>query len=77
MTGELRPVGVTKRQACIIAGVCRRTMDKWIKTGKVKYVRTVGGSVRIDPDSLFRKNAEEAGTKVQPSASRPSDPGAS
>jgi excisionase family DNA binding protein len=46
---------VTIMMACDIVGVSRRTMYHWIKTGKVQYVRTAGGPIRIFEDSLFRK----------------------
>lgn len=45
---------VTIMQACDIAGVSRRTVYNWLKAGKVEYVRTAGGSVRIFVDSLHR-----------------------
>ncbi len=32
--------------------VCRRTIYAWIKAGKVEYVRTPSGSIRIYADSL-------------------------
>jgi hypothetical protein len=35
-------------------GVSRRTIYNWITAGKVEYVRTAGGSVRIFVDSLWR-----------------------
>jgi excisionase family DNA binding protein len=41
-------------QACAITGVSRRTIYNWIKAGKVEYVRTAGGSMRIFVDTLFR-----------------------
>ena len=40
-------------QACAIAGVCRRTMYYWMRAGKVEYVRTPTGGVRIYVDTLF------------------------
>lgn len=40
--------------ACQMAGVSRRTIYNWLASGKVQYVRTAGGSVRIFTDSLFR-----------------------
>ncbi len=41
-------------RACDLAGVSRRTIYNWIVSGKVGYVRTAGGSVRIFVDTLFR-----------------------
>jgi excisionase family DNA binding protein len=40
--------------ACVLVGVSRRTIYNWITAGKVEYVRTAGGSVRIFADSLWR-----------------------
>ena len=41
-------------KACEMVGVSRRTIYNWITAGKVEYVRTAGGSVRIFVDSLWR-----------------------
>jgi excisionase family DNA binding protein len=41
-------------QACREVGVSRRTIYNWLATGKVEYVRTAGGAVRIFSDSLWR-----------------------
>jgi predicted site-specific integrase-resolvase len=40
--------------------VSRRTIYNWMSAGKVQYVRTAGGAVRIYEDSLWRK--PEAGS---------------
>ena len=37
-----------------LVGVSRRTIYNWIAGGKVQYVRTAGGSVRIFADTLWR-----------------------
>ena len=37
-----------------LVGVTRRTIYNWIARGKVEYVRTAGGSVRIFVDTLWR-----------------------
>jgi excisionase family DNA binding protein len=42
-------------QACELVGVSRRTIYNWLASGKVQYVRTAGGSVRIFVDTLFRE----------------------
>ena len=42
-------------KACDLVGVSRRTIYNWISSGKVEYVRTAGGSVRIFVDSLWRE----------------------
>jgi excisionase family DNA binding protein len=50
-------------KACEAVGVSRRTIYNWISAGKVEYVRTAGGSIRIFADSLWRDaNARPAGT---------------
>lgn len=41
-------------RACDVVGVSRRTIYNWISSGKVQYVRTAGGSVRIFEDTLWR-----------------------
>jgi excisionase family DNA binding protein len=41
-------------KACELVGVSRRTIYNWIAGGKVEYVRTAGGSVRIFADTLWR-----------------------
>ena len=42
-------------RACEIVGVSRRTIYNWLASGKVQYVRTAGGSVRIFADTLWRE----------------------
>ena len=49
---ERRAISIT--QACESVGVSRRTIYNWIASGKVEYVRTAGGSVRIFVDTLWR-----------------------
>jgi excisionase family DNA binding protein len=44
-------------RACELVGVSRRTIYNWIASGKVQYVRTAGGSVRIFADTLWRDPA--------------------
>ena len=51
-------------KACEVVGVSRRTIYNWISAGKVEYVRTAGGSIRIFADSLWR----DASEPVRPSA---------
>jgi excisionase family DNA binding protein len=41
-------------KACEVVGVSRRTIYNWISAGKVEYLRTAGGSIRIFADSLWR-----------------------
>ncbi len=45
-------------KACELVGVSRRTIYNWIASGKVEYVRTAGGSVRIFVDTLWRDAGE-------------------
>lgn len=42
-------------QAGARCGVSRRTIYYWLANGKLEYVRTAGGNVRIFVDSLFVK----------------------
>jgi excisionase family DNA binding protein len=44
-------------KACELVGVSRRPIYNWIAGGKVEYVRTAGGSVRIFVDTLWREPA--------------------
>ena len=41
-------------KACEVVGVSRRTIYNWMAGGKIEYIRTAGGSVRIFADSLWR-----------------------
>ena len=45
---------VSIMQAAAQVGVSRRTIYNWIRDGKVEYVRTAGGSIRIFADTLWR-----------------------
>ena len=53
MNMERKTLSIMK--ACETVGVSRRTIYNWIAGGKVEYVRTAGGSVRIFADSLWRE----------------------
>jgi excisionase family DNA binding protein len=46
-------------KACEVVGVSRRTIYNWISAGKVEYVRTAGGSIRIFADTLWRDAAPQ------------------
>lgn len=46
---------VSIMKACEVAQVSRRTIYNWIAAGKLEYMRTVGGSIRIYVDTLFRQ----------------------
>ena len=50
-------------KACELVGVSRRTIYNWIASGKVDYVRTAGGSIRIFVDTLWRKPEDSAGRR--------------
>ncbi len=41
-------------KACEVVGVSRRTIYNWMAGGKIEYIRTAGGSVRIFADSLWK-----------------------
>ncbi len=53
MNVDRKTVSIMK--ACELVGVSRRTIYNWIASGKVEYVRTAGGSVRIFADTLWRQ----------------------
>jgi excisionase family DNA binding protein len=58
-------------KACEAVGVSRRTIYNWISAGKVEYVRTAGGSIRIFADTLWRDaraNGNGNGNGVTPHA---------
>ena len=63
---ERQTISIMK--ACELVGVSRRTIYNWIAAGKVEYVRTAGGSVRIfvgtlggPPDGSTRAGSSPAG----------------
>jgi excisionase family DNA binding protein len=53
MVMERKTVSIPR--ACELVGVSLRTIYNWIAGGKVQYVRTAGGSVRIFADTLWRE----------------------
>ncbi len=55
MLTDRKTISIMK--ACELVGVSRRTIYNWIASGKVEYVRTAGGSVRIFVDTLWRDPA--------------------
>jgi excisionase family DNA binding protein len=69
---ERRAISIA--QACTSVGVSRRTIYNWMSAGKVQYVRTAGGAVRIFEDSLWRRpespeaDGRAPGTMVAPEA---------
>ena len=60
---------LTIMKACEVVGVSRRTIYNWISAGKVEYVRTAGGSIRIFADTLWRSSGHEASPAVRAEAS--------
>jgi excisionase family DNA binding protein len=42
-------------QAAEMAGVSRRTIYNWMRAGRVEYVRTPTGAVRIYADTLLTR----------------------
>ena len=50
---ERRAISIT--QAFESVGVSRRTIYNWMAAGKIQYVRTAGGAVRIFEDTLWRE----------------------
>ena len=64
---ERKTISIMK--ACELVGVSRRTIYNWLSSGKIEYVRTAGGSVRIFVDTLFRdphKGDSATASPVQP-----------
>jgi excisionase family DNA binding protein len=61
---ERQAVSIIK--AAEIVGVSRRTIYNWLAGGKLEYVRTAGGSVRIFVDTLWRDPAESHPRSVLP-----------
>ena len=59
---------LTIMKACEVVGVSRRTIYNWISAGKVEYVRTAGGSIRIFADTLWRSSGHEAPVRSESSA---------
>ena len=57
-------------KASELVGVSRRTIYNWIASGKVKYVRTAGGSVRIFVDTLWRDPAGVPKATIWPEPDR-------
>ena len=49
---ERQTVSIMK--ACEMCAISRRTIYNWIAAGKVEYIRTAGGSIRIYVDTLWR-----------------------
>lgn len=56
--GDRQTISIIK--ACALVGVSRRTLYNWIAAGKVEYIRTAGGSIRIYVDTLWRQPSGQA-----------------
>lgn len=61
---ERKTISIMK--ACELVGVSRRTIYNWLSSGKIEYVRTAGGSVRIFVDTLWRDPQRSDQLAVQP-----------
>jgi len=61
---ERKTISIMK--ACELVGVSRRTIYNWLSSGKIEYVRTAGGSVRIFVDTLWRTPNEGDRPAAQP-----------
>lgn len=59
-------------KACETVGVSRRTIYNWLSSGKVEYIRTAGGSVRIFADTLWR-DPQRGGRPVVASSWQPEE----
>jgi excisionase family DNA binding protein len=60
---ERKTISIMK--ACELVGVSRRTIYNWLSSGKIEYVRTAGGSVRIFVDTLWRDGQNTSRPAVQ------------
>jgi DNA binding domain, excisionase family len=70
---ERKTISIMK--ACELVGVSRRTIYNWLSSGKIEYVRTAGGSVRIFVDTLWRDANNADRPAVQAVAGRRPEPG--
>jgi excisionase family DNA binding protein len=69
---ERRAISIA--QACTSVGVSRRTIYNWMSAGKVQYVRTAGGAVRIFEDSLWRRPETAVADGMRPGTMAPEAP---
>lgn len=56
---------LTILEACRKVGVSRRTIYNWIEAGKVDYIRTAGGSIRVFADTLWQTQPPKASDAKQ------------
>lgn len=61
-------------RACELVGVSRRTIYNWLASGKVQYIRTAGGSVRIYEDTLWREPGDRPGEQRSWPRGKSADP---
>lgn len=59
-------------RACALAGVSRRAIYNWMGLGRLEYIRTAGGSVRIFADTLWRRGDDRL--RKEPPQSQPRAP---
>ena len=55
---ERKTISIMK--ACELVGVSRRTIYNWLSSGKIEYVRTAGGSVRIFVDAVYPAEEDDS-----------------
>ena len=51
---------ISIKEAQALVNVSRRTIYNWLASGKLRFKRTAGGSVRIYPSSLWRDDGKSA-----------------
>ncbi len=71
MEDILERQAISIMKAAQMVGVSRRTIYNWLASGKLEYVRTAGGSVRIFVDTLWRDPAR-SGEHAAPASAVPS-----
>jgi len=62
---------ISIRKACELVDVSRRTIYRWIASGKVEYVRTTEGSTRLFVDTLWRTPEDTAVSRRDREAAAP------
>ena len=71
---ERKTISIMK--ACELVGVSRRTIYNWLSSGKIEYVRTAGGSVRIFVGhAVARSRQRQSSGRPADVASRGPEPG--
>lgn len=61
----------TIKQACEELQVCRTTLFKWIKSGRIRAIKLSPRAVRIDKEELERFKAEATTASVSAGESTP------